>query len=142
LNSEIANKESLNDDLQQQIERNKATIKERAEQLQNVNVNNTSDRQTLRTIERKLRDSQKKVDELSSDILSSKGENKKLEDKIQEEKSKNAQLSLAKVDLESKIRHLEKELKRATTPTPKSPTLPTVQPSTRSEEQSEDPSDE
>jgi len=128
--------------LQQQIERNKGTIKELTAQLQNNNVNNTTDRKTLRNVERKLRETHKKEEEQREEILSAKGEIKRLEDKIQEEKSKNAQLSLAKVDLEAKVKYLEKELRRATQTVPKSPTPPTIQTAVRSEEQSEDPSDE
>jgi len=84
----------------------------------------------------------KKEEELKSEILSVKGEIKRLEDKIQEEKSKNAQLSLAKVDLEAKVHCLEKELRKATQTAPKTPTPPpTIQTANRSEDQSEDPSD-
>jgi len=118
-------------------------MKELTTRLETNNSGATTERQSLRNAERKLREVQQRVQDQDEQLLSSKLEIKRLEERVQDEKSKSAQLSLGKVDLDAKVRFLEKELRRATqipnkTPTPRTnlQTVPTR------DEQSEEPSDE
>jgi len=118
-------------------------MKELTTRLETNNSGATTERQSLRNAERKLREVQQRVQDQDEQLLSSKLEIKRLEERVQDEKSKSAQLSLGKVDLDAKVRCLEKELRRATQIPNKTPTPPAnLQTVPTRDELSEEPSDE
>jgi len=96
----------------------------------------------LRNIDRKLREAQNKIDDLNKELLNALLEIKRVEDKAHIEKSKFDRTSFEKIDLESKVRHLEKELWRLSHPK-NSPSVQTTPLNDQhSEVNSDNPSDE
>jgi len=142
LDAEIQEKDTKVEDAHQQIERMKETNKEFLKRLEKNDTGSNSDRHMLRNIDRKLREAQNKIDDLNKELLNALLEIKRVEDKAHIEKSKFDRTSFEKIDLESKVRHLEKELWRLSHPK-NSPSVQTTPLNDQhSEVNSDNPSDE
>jgi len=110
LQQQLLQEQEKNLSQQKEMERVKGSLKEALSQHQVGKSSELSTGKNSKVLERKLKNNDKIVEELKSEVLTQKTEISRMEDKLKESKKTYAKIFTEKCDLESQCKHLQHEL--------------------------------